>query len=125
MALGADRRRVPLGRPRPGDDHRRVGRRQRHGFLTSRAGDRSHDAVRRCRAGPGPRRPAGRRRAHLRVGAPPFHLRRRAAGHALRRRRPDAGGRWRLGLARLSSDRFEWFSIVGPSLRAEVSWAAR
>ena len=38
-------------------------------------------------------------------------------------RRPDAGGRWRLGLARLSSDRFEWFSIVGPSLRAEVSWA--
>jgi len=36
--------------------------------------------------------------------------------------RPDAGGRWRLGLARLSSDRFEWFSIVGPSLRPEVSW---
>ena len=37
------------------------------------------------------------------------------------RRQGDAG-RWRLGLARLSSDRFEWFSIVGPSLRAEVSW---
>ena len=32
------------------------------------------------------------------------------------------GGRWRLGLARLGSDRFEWFSIVGPSLRPEVSW---
>ena len=27
------------------------------------------------------------------------------------------GGRWRLGLARLGSERFEWFSIVGPSLR--------
>ena len=26
------------------------------------------------------------------------------------------------GLARLSSDRFEWFSIVGPSLRPEVAW---
>jgi hypothetical protein len=37
-------------------------------------------------------------------------------------RRPSAGARWRLGLARLSSDRFEWFSIVGPSLRPEVSW---
>jgi hypothetical protein len=37
------------------------------------------------------------------------------------RRQGDAG-RWRLGLARLSSDRFEWFSIVGPSLRPEVSW---
>ena len=32
------------------------------------------------------------------------------------------GGRWRLGLARLGSERFEWFSIVGPSLRPEVSW---
>ncbi|MBM6405480.1 DUF2550 domain-containing protein [Phycicoccus sp. CSK15P-2] len=30
--------------------------------------------------------------------------------------------RWRLGLARLGSERFEWFSIVGPSLRPEVSW---
>jgi len=37
-------------------------------------------------------------------------------------RRQGEAGRWRLGLARLSSDRFEWFSIVGPSLRAEVSW---
>jgi hypothetical protein len=37
-------------------------------------------------------------------------------------RRPSAAARWRLGLARLSSDRFEWFSIVGPSLRPEVSW---
>ena len=37
-------------------------------------------------------------------------------------RREGVAGRWRLGLARLSSDRFEWFSIVGPSLRAEVSW---
>ena len=38
-----------------------------------------------------------------------------------RRDRPRA--RWRLGLARLGSDRFEWFSVVGPSLRPEVSWA--
>ena len=38
-----------------------------------------------------------------------------------RRDRPMA--RWRLGLARLGSDRFEWFSVVGPSLRPEVSWA--
>ena len=38
-------------------------------------------------------------------------------------RRQGSAGRWRLGLARLSSDRFEWFSIVGPSLRAEVSWS--
>ncbi|GAA4400528.1 hypothetical protein GCM10023168_09380 [Fodinibacter luteus] len=38
-------------------------------------------------------------------------------------RREGAGGRWRLGLARLGSDRFEWFSIVGPSLRPEVSWS--
>ena len=29
---------------------------------------------------------------------------------------------WRLGLARLGAQRFEWFSIVGPSLRPEVSW---
>ena len=35
-------------------------------------------------------------------------------------RRDGEGDRWRLGLARLSSDRFEWFSIVGPSLRPEV-----
>ncbi len=39
------------------------------------------------------------------------------------RRDGVAAGRWRLGLARLSSDRFEWFSIVGPSFRAEVSWS--
>jgi hypothetical protein len=38
-----------------------------------------------------------------------------------RRDRPMA--RWRLGLARLGSERFEWFSVVGPSLRPEVSWA--
>ena len=38
-------------------------------------------------------------------------------------RRQDSAARWRLGLARLGSDRFEWFSIVGPSLRPEVSWA--
>ncbi|SRR6188768_3747104 len=37
-------------------------------------------------------------------------------------RRQGTAGRWRLGLARLGSDRFEWFSIVGPSLRPEVSW---
>ena len=37
-------------------------------------------------------------------------------------RRDGEGDRWRLGLARLSSDRFEWFSIVGPSLRPEVAW---
>ncbi|WP_377641208.1 DUF2550 family protein [Oryzobacter terrae] len=37
-------------------------------------------------------------------------------------RRDDPVGRWRLGLARLGADRFEWFSIVGPSLRPEVSW---
>ena len=37
-------------------------------------------------------------------------------------RREGVTDRWRLGLARLSSDRFEWFSIVGPSLRPEVSW---
>jgi Protein of unknown function (DUF2550) len=37
-------------------------------------------------------------------------------------RRESNLARWRLGLARLSSDRFEWFSIVGPSLRPEVSW---
>ncbi|MBT9254180.1 DUF2550 domain-containing protein [Phycicoccus sp. MAQZ13P-2] len=36
--------------------------------------------------------------------------------------RDDDGGRWRLGLARLGAERFEWFSIVGPSLRPEVSW---
>ena len=37
-------------------------------------------------------------------------------------RRDGEGDRWRLGLARLRSDRFEWFSIVGPSLRPEVAW---
>lgn len=37
-------------------------------------------------------------------------------------RRDDAVGRWRLGLARLGAERFEWFSVVGPSLRPEVSW---
>ncbi|QKE84099.1 DUF2550 family protein [Arthrobacter sp. NEB 688] len=37
-------------------------------------------------------------------------------------RRDDAESRWRLGLARLGAENFEWFSIVGPSLRPEVSW---
>ncbi len=37
-------------------------------------------------------------------------------------RRDTAGSRWRLGLARLGAQRFEWFSIVGPSLRPEISW---
>lgn len=36
--------------------------------------------------------------------------------------RDDAESRWRLGLARLGTERFEWFSIVGPSLRPEISW---
>ncbi len=36
--------------------------------------------------------------------------------------REEASSRWRLGLARLGAQRFEWFSIVGPSLRPEVSW---
>ncbi|MBR7743717.1 DUF2550 domain-containing protein [Phycicoccus sp. BSK3Z-2] len=36
--------------------------------------------------------------------------------------RDDGGQRWRLGLARLGASRFEWFSVVGPSLRPEVSW---
>jgi hypothetical protein len=30
--------------------------------------------------------------------------------------------RWRLGLARLGTDHFEWFSIVGPSWRPELMW---
>lgn len=37
-------------------------------------------------------------------------------------RRDDAASRWQLGLARLGSERFEWFSMLGPSLRPEVSW---
>ena len=37
-------------------------------------------------------------------------------------RRDSADERWRLGLARLGSERFEWFSMVGPSFRPEVSW---
>ena len=36
--------------------------------------------------------------------------------------RDESSSRWRLGLARLGAQRFEWFSIVGPSLRPEVSW---
>jgi hypothetical protein len=36
--------------------------------------------------------------------------------------RDKGGTRWRLGLARLGAQRFEWFSIVGPSLRPEISW---
>ncbi|MGL4743580.1 MAG: DUF2550 family protein [Dermatophilaceae bacterium] len=30
--------------------------------------------------------------------------------------------RWRLGLARLGADHLEWFSIVGPSWRPELTW---
>ncbi|MGL5865330.1 MAG: DUF2550 family protein [Dermatophilaceae bacterium] len=30
--------------------------------------------------------------------------------------------RWRLGLARLGVDQFEWFSIVGPSWCPELTW---
>jgi hypothetical protein len=36
--------------------------------------------------------------------------------------RDSGSSRWRLGLARLGAQRFEWFSIVGPSMRPEVSW---
>jgi hypothetical protein len=37
-------------------------------------------------------------------------------------RRDESSSRWRLGLARLGAQRFEWFSIVGPSMRPEISW---
>lgn len=37
-------------------------------------------------------------------------------------RRHEASGRWRLGLARLSAERLEWFSVVGPSIAPEISW---
>ena len=37
-------------------------------------------------------------------------------------RRDGPAARWRLGLARLGAQRFEWFSIVGPSMRPEISW---
>lgn len=30
--------------------------------------------------------------------------------------------RWRLGLARIAGDSFDWFSVVGPSLSPEHSW---
>lgn len=30
--------------------------------------------------------------------------------------------RWRLGLARISGDRLDWFSVVGPSPRPAYSW---
>ena len=62
------------------------------------------------------------------VGALTFVWARRASSPATGARSCSArggrapAGRWRLGLARLGSDRFEWFSIVGPSLRPEVSW---
>lgn len=39
--------------------------------------------------------------------------------------RPAGAPRWRLGLARLQTERFEWFSIAGPSLRPEVSRSRR
>lgn len=31
-------------------------------------------------------------------------------------------GRWRLGLARISGDRLDWFSVIGPSPRPAHSW---
>ncbi len=37
-------------------------------------------------------------------------------------RRHEASDRWRLGLARLGAERFEWFSVVGPSFAPEISW---
>lgn len=36
--------------------------------------------------------------------------------------RTEAEPRWRLGLARLSGDHLQWFSVVGPSLRPERRW---
>jgi len=32
-------------------------------------------------------------------------------------------GRWRLGLAKIAGEELDWFSVVGPSLRPERSWA--
>ena len=37
--------------------------------------------------------------------------------------RTPADPRWRLGLIRLRGDQFEWFSVVGPRMRSERSWA--
>ena len=37
--------------------------------------------------------------------------------------RTTADPRWRLGLIRLRGDQFEWFSVVGPRMRSERSWA--
>ncbi len=36
--------------------------------------------------------------------------------------RTEAEPRWRLGLARLSGARLDWFSVVGPSVRPQYSW---
>ncbi len=36
--------------------------------------------------------------------------------------RTEAEPRWRLGLARLSGARLDWFSVVGPSMRPQSSW---
>jgi hypothetical protein len=34
----------------------------------------------------------------------------------------EAEPRWRLGLVRLTGDTFDWFSVVGPSMRPAYSW---
>ncbi len=36
--------------------------------------------------------------------------------------RTEAEPRWRLGLARLTGARLDWFTVVGPSLRPQYSW---
>jgi hypothetical protein len=36
--------------------------------------------------------------------------------------RTETEPRWRLGLARLSGARLDWFSVVGPSVRPQSSW---
>ena len=36
--------------------------------------------------------------------------------------RTPAEPRWRLGLLRLSGDRLDWFSVIGPSMRPAMSW---
>lgn len=36
--------------------------------------------------------------------------------------RTPAEPRWRLGLLRLSGERLDWFSVIGPTARPEFSW---
>jgi hypothetical protein len=36
--------------------------------------------------------------------------------------RTEAEPRWRLGLARLSGARLDWFTVIGPSVRPRHSW---